>query len=461
MTSLVLDPKQEAAVTRMLNEPTRAVLNASEGGAGKSEMAIALGMRLQAATKLIMAPKTTLPSWEERILRYDGKVARRIDSTVKGKKALDDLIAGVEGWYTMSRDLINSKYFSERLTTLKKPIDYWVFDEIAKFSNRKSAGFRVLKNIKAGFKHFMSATPYGNKFGNMWTLARILWPNLTPASFWKWVAEWAIVKEDIFSGTVVVGEKQPGAFANSLPCYVRIPSHWEGKTPPLHDKIVVKLSAQERRIYDEFNKNLVVFLKENPLVTSIPSTKSIRLKQMTQGTIDVRYLDDGTEEVYYPEDMKSSKLEALQEFIQDNPDEPLLIVTQFAKYAEVVAKRLGDQAALWTGSVSAEKREQARQDFMSGKINYIVAQIAAIGEGVDGLQHRCNTLCWLDRAEGNEALNEQVLWRLHRRGQTRRVRSINFIAEDTYDQGILNKSVEQRLTMNQTLTIEGNKLYNG
>jgi SNF2 family DNA or RNA helicase len=76
--------------------------------------------------------------------------------------------------------------------------------------------------------------------------------------------------------------------------------------------------------------------------------------------------------------------------------------------------------------------------------------ISAIAEGVDGLQYGSRNILWLNRSD-NRILNEQVIKRIHRRGQEKTVRSVELVAVDTYDSGVLSSQVKKAFEMNRTL----------
>ena len=82
-----------------------------------------------------------------------------------------------------------------------------------------------------------------------------------------------------------------------------------------------------------------------------------------------------------------------------------------------------------------------------------MATIAAIGEGVDGLQRVCSNMIWLSKDE-NSALNAQAEARLVRRGQTEQVTSYQILAPNTYDEGVFSKHIETQLGLNASLRKE-------
>jgi len=447
-----LDAEQREAVKRMVNEPTRAALNASQYGTGKTVVTVEVAEQVAGAdgVKIIVAPLHTKYSWRSTILRqYPDAQVKFVNSLVAGKRAMEDLLSLKAGWYIFGREYFQTKNVSERLVKVVDKVDFMAYDECQRWANHKSQGFRNMKRMKAKYRMALSATPAGNKFSGMYAIHQWLWPKMEGhGSFWAWASDWCELTEDFFAGTQITGEKEPGAFVNVLPCYVRLEKDFG---EPIEDRIEVVLSPKERKVYDQIERTMIAWFGENPLVITMPIVKRIRLRQASLGELSYDPTDD---RVDFPLDMKSSKYEALMGFIGDHPTEPMLILTDSARYANIVAARMvldGYRAVSWTGGVSESERHEILDAFENDKgIDYIVATIASIGEGVDGLQHRAHIMVWLSRSD-NMMLNEQAFRRLHRRGQTKTVISIDIVALDTYDDGQLSALVERAIKMNRSL----------
>ncbi|TXH08880.1 MAG: hypothetical protein E6R03_17450 [Hyphomicrobiaceae bacterium] len=282
----------------------------------------------------------------------------------------------------------------------------------------------------------------------MFAITQWLWPKLEGhQSFWTWVTDWCTTREDYFAGTVIEGEREPGKFVASLPCYIRLEKDFG---EPLESRLEVELSPAERKIYDSLEATMIAYLNDNPLIVKLPVTKRLRLRQASLGEIGYDQVSDS---VYFPPQMKSSKYDALIGLLQDFYDEPALILTHSAKYALTVAYKMktsGYKVALWSGEVTPTDRDIIKDKFVNGELDYIVATIASIGEGTDGLQYRSRLMIWLSR-EDSMMLNEQAFRRLHRRGQTRTVLSIDIVALNTYDDGQLSVLMQRALDMNRSL----------
>jgi SNF2 family DNA or RNA helicase len=214
----------------------------------------------------------------------------------------------------------------------------------------------------------------------------------------------------------------------------------------VEEQVPVELSATQRKAYEKLESDMILWVEDNPLVVEFPVTLRTRLRQATLGMFSVT--DEG--EVVFKDNCKSSKIEALEDILKNRiDDEPALILTDSRKFADVLCARIPGSVP-WHGHISQTQREKHKENFIAGEVKYIVAVISAIAEGVDGLQHATRNIVWVSRSD-NRILNEQVMKRVHRQGQTRQVRSFDIVALDTYDSGVISDQLSKALEMNRTL----------
>lgn len=441
--------EQSAAIKKMVTEKTRAALNGSTMGAGKTLKAVEVAKGIGAKTILLIAPLGTRLGWKVTFERQGVTLPFRwINSTKAGKDALADWEWQQPGIY-----FVGVEYFArlgwngkERSTVWSRQPDMAMFDEVHRSQNRNSKTFKTLKQVKAGYKLAMSGTPTGNSFEGAWAVTKWLWPDIIPNSFHTWAGTWCKFEYDHFApnGRKVTGEAKPGAFFASLPCYIRIES--EINVDIDEQQVYCELAPKQRAAYDDLEKDMVTWIGDNPLIVEFPITLRARLRQATLGMFNVN--DDG--DVWFDMDCESSKIDAAKQILaEDFEGEPALIFTDSRKFADVLVHRLGD-ARPWHGEVSQSERERTKQDFIDGKFKYLVAVQSAIAEGVDGLQFATRNMLWMSRSD-NRLLNEQAMARVHRRGQDKIVRSRELIAVDTYDAGVLSSQMRKAIEMNKTL----------
>lgn len=430
---------------------------ATQVGGGKTLVAIEVAKALGTAVNFVIAPKGTHKrAWEKTILRQIPTASvKYVNSSKRGKEVFSQLENGDAGWYLISPEFFRSLHWAGI-----EP-DLAVFDEIHRASNRKSKTAKMLHTLKAKRRIGMSGTIAGNKVEGFWSVLRWVYPEVAGRSFWVWVEKYCSTKMDYWAGKVVVGEKIEGEIVKSVPCYIRhlkreqcCSFHQEGMDADLPNIVVmermVSLGAEQKKLYKKMEKDLFVFLDENPLVAEVPVATRVRLRQITLATPSLS--ESG--EVYFADDCKSTKIDELFAIIEDHPvGEPMLLLTHSQRFAEVVSNRLvgkGFTAFEWSGKHSQKQRDEALTSFIAGDIQFIVAVISAIGEGTDGLQERASVMVWLSK-DDNRLLNEQAMGRLDRRGQKRSVVSYEILAEDTYDEGQLSKLIEDQLAMNRSL----------
>lgn len=450
MEALVPTEEQEHAIRMMVAEMSCAALNGSTMGAGKTLKAVEVAKRLKSEVILIIAPLGTRLGWKVTFERQGVDLPFKwITSKADGKQALIEYRNRVAGIY-----FVGVEYFTrlgwegkERSKVWTTAPDIVLFDEAHRAQNRNSKTHKTLMQVRAGYKLAMSGTPTGNSFAGAWSVARWLWPDVVEKSFHKWVDIYCKTEYDHFApgNRKVVGEKYPGFFFNGLPCYIRLESELD---VALDESIrYVELSAPQRRAYDQLEKSMITWVEGNPLVVEFPITLRARLRQASLGMFSV----DADGEVTFADDCKSSKIDAMFDVLENDWEgEPALILTDSRKFADVVVARLGERAAAWHGSVSQAEREDRKKAFIDGRLDYLVAVTSAIAEGVDGLQHATRNVLWLSRSD-NRLLNEQAMARVMRQGQTKQVRSVEIVALDTYDSGVLSSQVQDAIEMNKIL----------
>lgn len=449
MDALTPTEEQEKAIDKIVSERTHAALNGSTMGSGKTLKAVEVCRRLSAQTILLIAPLGTRLGWKVTFDRQKVSLPFRwINSTKEGKQALADWEWQLPGIYFVGVEYFVRLGWEDKKRTkvwTKKP-DVVLFDEAHRAQNRNSKTYKTLMQVDGGFKLSMSGTPTGNSFEGAWAVAKWLWPERVNNSFHNWADAWCKFEYDHFAprGRKIVGEFEPGAFFNSLPCYVRIESELNVELD--EDVVYVELSPRQRKAYKDLEDSMITWVEGNPLVVEFPITLRARLRQASLGMFSVD--DEG--EVSFADDCQSSKIDAMFDVLKnDFEDEPALILTDSRKFANVVVSRLGN-AEVWHGEVSQANREVAKQKFMAGEVKYLVAVTSAIAEGVDGLQHATRNILWLSRSD-NRILNEQAMARVYRQGQQRQVRSREIVAVDTYDLGVLSSHLVKAIEMNNTL----------
>lgn len=461
---MILRPEQLAVVVEIVE--TKSHMCAAKTGAGKTVMGVEAVLRSGAQITLVCAPLNTLSGWRKTFERQTqgAAVFSQISSTKAGKQAFQNITDGVPGVYFVGTE------FFRRLAWRKIHIDFMIVDEGHRFQNARSANFEVLKQtVKVEYKLYLSATPAGNRIEGLWAGSHWLWPT-TYKFFWPWVTQWMkseMQEHDGKKTKKVLGERNPGAVWESLPSKSKFAASYKVE-PDVHI-IEVELTPAQRKVYERFEEEAVVWLEENPLIAKIPAVKQLRLREMLLAVPSIkqdwiRVQDKETKEwskewgdvVYYKEDAKSSKLDALFDLLSDlyvQEPTPVLIVCHSRKFVEIVVKRLqakGYNARQFIGGMSPDEREWKKSRF-GHEFDILVATIPTVSEGTDGLQLVCHNEVWFSVSD-NRVQNIQTKGRLPREGQTETVQRYYIRAANTIetkqisrletDQALLDESLE-------------------
>lgn len=318
--------------------------------------------------------------------------------------------------------------------------DIVIADECHRAANRRSQAHRVLMSIKTRYKLAMSGTPAGNKPEGLWATLHWLWLDKF-RHFWPWANAVLRVVPCPFAGRKILGEKRPGAIWDSIPVVVR--HRLEDVVKQLPDVIthtvMVEMSPAQKRIYRKFEEEALAWLDAHAIATPLPIHQRIRLRQVALAKPSAVLDNDGNPEVYFEGNVKSPKIDALLDIMEDIPEyEPVLVLTDSRKLIASVVhhidRKYGANTAIeWSSALPKSKRQPVIDGFgKPGHPRVIVAVIAAIGEGTDGLQIRCAHEIWLSQSENN-IHNQQAKRRLARSGQTRPVNRWHIHSKNTID----------------------------
>lgn len=425
-------------------------LNASEMGTGKTYMGAELDLATDTSgPTLVVSPLGNFDNWRGRFedrnvptfevdpKDRDGSLRRFLNcKTPDGHKVF------IVHWQALR--LMPSLAVLGR----ERPWGHVIADEVHRMQGRKTQQTKALKNIRANFRTGLSGTPVTGNPAGYWSVLNWLYPQQF-TSFWSFFKTFVDYEMDPTGRFQVIKGIKPGMDDVLLrevdPFYVRhlkreqcCAHHPQGVMPWLPEKYYttewVQLTAQQRRAYIDMEKHMLSWVgkhENEPLAASVVVAQMQRLQQFSMAYCEVI---DGRVRLSEP----SSKLDRLFEILEDNPDERLVVFSQFSQAIGLLAERLKKTSisfGTYTGSADDRKtREETKKAFARGDLQVFAGTIQAGGEAIDGLQNHCSTMVFLDRT-WNPAANRQAEDRLDRDGQTKKVQIIDIMARNTVDLG--------------------------
>ncbi|MFT4258016.1 helicase-related protein [Microbacterium sp.] len=508
MARLKTHDYQTETIEKVLAEPTRAALIGEGVGRGKTLCATEIVLAGGWKRVLFIGIAETFDQWKATIEGQSAGAAsiRRLDSTKAGKQVYADFLAGEDGFFfatihwlmrqdfayrdkldfegnpiekidkktgmltgKFEREKVHLKTFDKMCRRKRGGLDAVVFDEAHAVSNRKSTGRTTLLSFRGRlledgeheqmWKIALSATWAGNSFENAWSLTRWLWPTLIPA-FWNWHDEWCEVEKVYIPGRSdpvprVVGEKEPGAFVKTLPCYVA-----NGATEEAPEATVIHVdpTPQQEAQMQDLKRDLMTWVEtdggEHPLVVDVPGALYARFKQLALAELTIGA--DG-ESVEFAPGAASAKLRALKGILDHWGAQPVVLLTDSKLFANLATDRMraaGYNAVAWTGDVPRKERERIKQAFIAGEYQYLVGTVQAMGTGLDGLQAVCSKIVWLNKPDGDPKLEIQARGRILRQGMTKKYgefEEVVLVQNESHDTKILETLLAKAETLRASI----------
>jgi SNF2 family DNA or RNA helicase len=453
MPDLKLYDWQVDDVEKLLNQTGAAI--GSEMGTGKTLEAIILmeqwyTQRQARWPDLVVAPLNTHDGWMDKYERLSPDT----DIIRINRKNRDAFLEAIE---KRRGDVFLMHWDAIRFMKGLQKIQFGtiVADEAHRMANRKNIWTRELKKIPAYHKLAMSGTLSGDAPHGLWSPLNWLFPR-------KYTSFWAFYKQYVEDEIIypqgfrkVKGPKNVEKLHAELePFWVRhlkkeqcCAAHPNGAMPWLkekhYDTIWVDLSPTQRRVYEEMRKHMVAWVGEHedsPLVAQVAVAQMVRLSQMALAT---PYIDP-TDSVVRLE-LPSSKADAIVEKLSDNPHSKFVVATSSKKFAYLLASHLADKkinATVLSGDTPDSVRHGQVARFEHDDNQAFIGVIAAMNEGIDGLQHNCSTMIFADR-DWSSVKNKQCEDRLDRDGQKAAVQIIDVMARNTVDLGRHQKLVQK------------------
>jgi SNF2 family DNA or RNA helicase len=449
---------QEQDVTKF--EDVEAVLWAWDMGTGKTRSAIERDRRIRLANDpkaptLVVAPLATHGAWVQNFHEHTPLTAVSVDTKARHKLLQTKAHVYIVHWEAL------------RLMPSLQQVKWQhvIADEAHKAKNRKSAMARNLKRIKpipAPWKTALTGSPVTSKPHDFWSVLNWLYP-MKYTSFWRFYKQYVdyeVVYPQGFHkvlGIIPGREKQFLAEINRF--YSRhlkrdqcCEHHPNGVMPwlpdaPRYERIYVELKPEQRKAYDQMNKDMLAWVGEHenePVSAPAVIAKLARLQQFALAYVQPKY-DENDEFIGYKMTEPSSKLDAVIELMEDNPEEPMVICSQWKQPLYLLGERLkakGITYGFYSGDNAKTRDSVDKAEFIAGKRQHLLMVITAGGVGVDGLQDRCNTIVFLDR-DWSPMINRQTEDRLDRGGQLKQVVVYDIESINTVDRGRHQHLVKQ------------------
>jgi SNF2 family DNA or RNA helicase len=423
-----LFPHQRAGV-EFLSKARRALL-ADEPGLGKTAQAIRSLKRLydrgeQVFPALIVCPNTLKSNWQREFDKWWPGIDVQIvkGSALQRRKVFEhEAQVYVINWESLRGHSKLSGYGSIALARCQdcgghdsrttesrceahprelNAIDFKsvVADEIHRSKDPKSKQTRALwaASGNADIRYALTGTPIANNVIDLWPILHWLdeteWPTRT-----KWIDRYVNTMINAFGGMLVLGlkpEMEQEFYSGINP---RMRRMLKARVLPWLPEVInsrrdVEMGAKQEKAYKQMLENMIALLEKDGssdssgdvVVAPNPLTQTMRLIQFASAYAEIEMSETGEEKIKLSD--PSCKVDALMDDIKngDYEGDQVAVCAVSRQLIELLSARMAKEDikhGLITGAQSELERQQAIDNFQSGKIKWILFTAQAGGVGV-------------------------------------------------------------------------------
>jgi SNF2 family DNA or RNA helicase len=376
---------------------------------------------------LVVAPASVKYQWEGEIRKFTGRPVQVIDGGPDDRRDLYELP-------TFFR-LVNY----EQVVRDREAINAWrpdvvVLDEAQRIKNWESKTSKEVKKLRSRYAIVLTGTPLENKLEELYSIVQFVDERRFGPAF-QFLHDHRVLDE---AGNLK-GYRNLDTIRERLgPIFLRR-TRGEVLTqlPPRTDSTVyVELAAEQRGPYEEQRVTLARLLHKNYLT-------DLDRKRVLASVVNMRTICDSLF-LFDRQNRVSPKLdeveELLPELIAGGPGEAAHKVVVFSQWETMILEtakvldKLGVGYAVLHGGLPGKERKEVLERFKTDPACAVFLSTDAGGTGLN-LQV-ADTVVNLE-LPWNPAVLEQRIARVHRMGQNRPVRVVNFVTRGTIEEKVL------------------------
>lgn len=408
------------------------VLIGDDMGLGKTIQAIAaaeiFSRHFGVCRVLVVCPTSLKYQWQREIARFAGREARVIDGARDARSAAfaADDFCKITNYEKLRADFDLIQSWAPELV---------IVDEAQRVKNWNTIAARALKRIDSPYAIVLTGTPLENKLEELISIVQFVDQHrLGPT--WKLMHEHTLRDE---SGRVT-GYTGLDRIGHTLaPILIRRrKSEVLAQLPARTDQLVTVPMTETQSALHEDNAQVAARIvqrwRSSGFLSEIDQRRLTCALQNMRMVCDSSYLLDPASD----HGVKADELVALLDALLANPVEKVVIFSQWLRMHALLVERLearGWDHVLFHGGVPSKQRQALVDRFRDDPRCRV---FLATDAGSTGINLQCAaTLVNVD-LPWNPAVLEQRVARIHRLGQQRPIRVVNFVARGTIEEGMLS-----------------------
>lgn len=318
---------------------------------------------------------------------------------------------------------------------------YWdfdmvVIDELSSFKSNKAERFKAMKKVRPMVTRIvgLTGTPAPNTLLDLWPQMYLMDMGQRLGRFIGGFRDRFFLpdkrnQEIIYSYKPREGAEDAIYALISDICISMKAADYLDMPERIDNRIEVSMSPKERKLYDDFQKDMVLSIDDEELDAANAAALSNKLLQMANGAV-------------YGEDKKiipihDRKLDALEDLVEAANGKPLLVAYWYKHDLQRIKARFKNARCIDTA--------KDIDDWNAGKIPLALIHPASAGHGLN-LQDGGCTIVWFGLTWSLE-LYQQLNARLWRQGQKHTVVIHHIVTKGTHDEDVMwaleNKDTRQ------------------
>ena len=321
---------------------------------------------------------------------------------------------------------------------------YWdfdmvVIDELSSFKSNKAERFKAMKKVRPMVTRIvgLTGTPAPNTLLDLWPQMYLMDMGQRLGRFIGGFRDRFFLpdkrnREIIYSYKPREGAEDAIYALISDICISMKAADYLDMPERIDNRIEVSMSPKERKLYDDFQKDMVLSIGDEQLDAANAAALSNKLLQMANGAV-------------YGEDKKvipihDRKLDALEDLVEAANGKPLLVAYWYKHDLQRIKARFKNARCIDTA--------KDIDDWNAGKIPLALIHPASAGHGLN-LQDGGCTIVWFGLTWSLE-LYQQLNARLWRQGQKHTVVIHHIVTKGTHDEDVM-RALENKDTRQSAL----------
>lgn len=384
---------------------------------------------------LVIAPKRVAEdTWPKELAKWE-HLTGLTSSLVLGSAAeRKDALQRKAFLYIINREnvawLVKNHYWD---------FDMVVIDELSSFKSNKAERFKAMKKVRPMVTRIvgLTGTPAPNTLLDLWPQMYLMDMGQRLGRFIGGFRDRFFLpdkrnREIIYSYKPREGAEDAIYALISDICISMKAADYLDMPERIDNRIEVSMSPKERKLYDDFQKDMVLSIGDEELDATNAAALSNKLLQMANGAV-------------YGEDKKvipihDRKLDALEDLVEGANGKPLLVAYWYKHDLQRIKARFKNARCIDTA--------KDIDDWNAGKIPLALIHPASAGHGLN-LQDGGCTIVWFGLTWSLE-LYQQLNARLWRQGQKHTVVIHHIVTKGTHDEDVM-RALENKDTRQSAL----------